>query len=93
MTDSRKKELYTHHFCVERGTTGHSSCRILTQRDGTLRLFFARKQRLFMLALAQRIHIQRLSPECSRALSYIPSIIFSFTLWTLSPPYKITDSL
>lgn len=26
-------------------------------------------------ALAQQIHIQRLSPECSGALSYIPSVI------------------
>ena len=64
-------------------------CRILIERDRTPRLF-TRKQCLFVLALAQWIHIQRLSPECSGALSYIPSIISPFIFWSLCPHYKIT---
>lgn len=63
--------------------------RILVQRDGTLRLF-DKKQHLFMPALAQQIHIQRLSPESNGALFYTPSVIFPFTFWSLCPPYKIT---
>lgn len=39
---------------------------------------FAGKQRLLVPALAQGIHIQRLSSECSGVLSYIPSLIFLF---------------
>ena len=66
-----------------------SCCRILVQRNGTPRLF-ARKQHFFVPALAQQIHIQRLSPEHSGALSYVPSVIFPFTFWSLCPPYEIT---
>ena len=57
--------------------------------DRTLRLF-ARKQHFFVPALARWIHIQRLNPECSGVLSYIPSVTFPFTFWSLCPPYKIT---
>ena len=60
--------------------------------DGTLRLF-ARKQPLFMQVLAQWIHIQRLSSECSGVQSCVPSIIFPFTFCFLRPPYKITYNL
>ena len=64
-------------------------CRILVQRGGILRLF-ARKQRLFGLALAQQIDIQRRNPKHSGVLLYTPSLIFFFfTLWSLCPPYNI----
>ena len=52
-------------------------CRILVQRGGILRLF-ARKQRLFGLALAQQIDIQRRNPKHSGVLLYTPSLIFFF---------------
>ena len=41
-------------------------------RETEHRELFARKQCLFMPALAQQIHIQRLSPEYSGASHYIP---------------------
>ena len=62
----------------------------LTYRETGHRGLFARKQHLFMLALAQWICIQRLSPKLSGVLSYIPSFIFFFSLWSLYPPYKVT---
>ena len=66
-----------------------SSVAGLAYREMGQQDFSSRKQRLFVPALAQRINIQRLSPVCSRALSYIPSVIFPFTFWSLCPPYNI----
>ena len=58
----------------------------LTYRETGHRGLFARKQHLFMLALAHKIHIQRLSLECNGPLSYTPSVIFYFyTLISFSP--------
>ena len=67
--------------------SGVMMLQILIQRDWTL-VLFARKQILSVLALAQWIYIQRLSPELSGVLSYIPSIIFFvYTLVLLYPLY------
>lgn len=55
-------------------------CRILVQRDGTRRLF-ARKQLLVIRAgTGSADSYAKIEPECSRALSYMPSVIFPFTL-------------
>ena len=60
-------------------------CRIYIQRHRTLRLI-SRKQSLFVRALTQQIHIQRLSPEGSGELSFILFL-------PLCPPYMVTALL
>ena len=60
-------------------------CRTYVQRDGTWRLI-SRKQCLFVLALAQWIHIQRLSPMHGGELPFILFLLFC-------PPYVVTCSL
>ena len=62
----KKKSLYTVVWSVNR----YICFRTYIQRNETPRLF-TRKQHLFVLAMAQRINIQRLSPQHSGASPYI----------------------
>ena len=72
----------------ESGLAPNKCCRTYVQGDRTQAFLLGRSVYLCWQDSADSY--PKAEPQMQQSASYIPSIIFSFTLWSLCPPYKVT---